>query len=375
MFKLVSLFAGCGGFDLGFQGGFNHLGVKYEKLPFKTVWANDFDPDAFKVYKNNQNKFLGDHPVSTKDIRDVDISDIPDCDIITAGFPCQPFSSAGNRKGVNDDRGTLFEEVQRIIKAKKPKAFIIENVRGILSSKMDDGTPVTEEIRSQLSSFNYNGDKIEYTIPPAKLLDASKLGVPQKRMRVFIIGIRSDLSNFTDFNFENLYSSVKKESLQNLTVADVLKDIPKDSPNYDDVWNLSPQAKHMAKYIKKSWKDIPYEKLPDRFKKIRDNMKKYRSPNFYRRYQPDEINGTIIASAQPENCGIIHPHEDRRYTVREISRIQSFPDDFSFDGISTSGKYKVIGNAVPPVLAFVIASTLNKHLKQAMSNTSVKKSA
>ena len=110
-----------------------------------------------------------------------------------------------------------------------------------------------------------------------------------------------------------------------------------------------------------SWKSIPYEKLSPRFQRIRDDMKRYHAPNFYRRFSLDEINGTITASAQPENCGITHPTENRRYTIREIARIQTFPDDFIF--IDDTQKdivamYKVIGNAVPCKLAEVIGRAI-----------------
>ena len=111
-----------------------------------------------------------------------------------------------------------------------------------------------------------------------------------------------------------------------------------------------------------SWKDIPYEKLPSRLKKIRDEIKKYRSPNFYRRFSRDEINGTITATATPENCGIIHPVFNRRYTLRECARIQSFDDSFIFETNSISAGYRIIGNAVPPKLAFHIAKRLKELL-------------
>ena len=110
-----------------------------------------------------------------------------------------------------------------------------------------------------------------------------------------------------------------------------------------------------------SWKNIPYEELSPRFQRIRDNMQKYHAPNFYRRFSRDEINGTITASAQPENCGITHPTENRRYTIREIARIQSFPDDFMFIDESLKdivAMYKVIGNAVPCHLAEVMANAI-----------------
>lgn len=360
--KVASLFAGCGGFDLGFKGGFKHLGIEYENLPFEVVWANDIDSDAVKTYRANS-KYFGTHPVVQKDIREINTNDVPDFDILLAGFPCQPFSNAGNRKGVTEKRGTLFEEVERFVKDKKPIAFILENVKGILSSKMADGTPVTEEIRKRLQSFtDEDGNLVEYQIPKAKLLKSNKFGVPQQRQRVFIIGIRSDVGSFEGFNFDNLYSQTKKESLNKVKVKHVLENLTSDILHQDDIWSLSPQAKKMVPYIKRSWKDIPYEALPDRFKRIRDNMKKYRSPNFYRRFGLNEINGTITASAQPENCGILHPLKDRRYSVREIARIQSFPDDFIYPSRNMNNKYKVIGNAVPPVLAYVIAKTLLNHI-------------
>ena len=118
--RLVSLFSGCGGLDLGFeQAGFNR------------VWANDFDKDAQAVFRLN----LGE--IDGRDIRDVPADEIPECDIVLAGFPCQPFSNAGNRKGVHDSRGMLYQECLRIVEAKKPSVFLFENVKGLLNH--DDG--------------------------------------------------------------------------------------------------------------------------------------------------------------------------------------------------------------------------------------------
>src|SRR5699024_1289816 len=135
-----------------------------------------------------------------------------------------------------------------------------------------------------------------------------------------------------------------------------------DIPNSKDIWKLSPQSQELVQWIPEggSWKNIPYDKLPERLKRIRDNMKKYHSPNFYRRFSRMEINGTITAAATPENSGMIHPIENRRYSVREIARIQSFPDDYIFVGSSISSKYKVIGNAVPPRLAQIIGESIVK---------------
>lgn len=357
--RVVSLFAGCGGFDLGFTGGFEHLGVSYERLPYQIVWANDIDIDAKAAYEANQNKYLGAHPFVCDDIKNVDASQVPDFDILLAGFPCQPFSNAGNRNGINDARGTLFEEVERFVKAKKPKAFVLENVKGILSSKMPDGTPIPLEIRRRLSVVKCDdGEIIRYDIPLEKLVKTEAYGVPQQRHRVLIVGIRQDDLVGPSFDFASMFAEVKKASLGKVKLRYVLENLPPDAPHLNEHWGLSPQAAKMAQMIKRSWKDIPYEDLPPRFQRIRDEMKKYRAPNFYRRFGLDEINGTITASAQPENCGILHPLENRRYTVREIARIQSFPDDYLFPCKTIEGKYKVVGNAVPPVLAFVLAKTL-----------------
>lgn len=362
-FKVCSLFSGCGGMDLGFVGAFSFLGVDYPKTGFEVIYCNDFDPDGKMTYEANR-KLLGNHWFDPRNVLTIDdFDEIPDFDVITAGFPCQPFSSAGKRKGVHDEngRGTLFEETERFLGHKKPLAFVLENVRGILSSKMPDGTPVTEEIRKRLREVRCpDGEIVRYNIPKAKLIKASDCGVPQQRYRVFIIGVRREMP---PFSFKKLYNYIRNESMRKRTLREALKNVD-GLPNQNEVWDFSPQQMKMVRYIKRSWKDVPYEVLPPRFKRIRDQIKRYRAPNFYRRFGWDEIAGTITASAQPENCGILYPDEKvkRRFSVREIARIQSFPDNFVFEARNIQGKYKVIGNAVPPVLAFVIACALKESL-------------
>ena len=326
--RLVSLFSGCGGLDLGF-----------EQAGFKRIWANDFDKDAQAVFRLN----LGE--IDGRDIRDVPANEIPECDIVLAGFPCQPFSNAGNRRGVHDSRGMLYRECLRIVEAKHPKVFLFENVKGLLSSKYTDGRLLVDVIASDLDEMGY---QVTYS-----LLNASDYGVPQNRQRLIMVGVLKDL-NVT-------FAFPEREDRENLTLRNVLT-IPAEVPNQVD-WPLSPQALNMIAHIPQggSWKDIPYEMLAPRFQRIRDNMQRYHSPNFYRRFSLDEINGTITASAQPENCGIIHPIHNRRYTIREIARIQTFPDTFVFidDSLrNITAMYKVIGNAVPPKLANSIAAAI-----------------
>ena len=333
--RVVSLFSGCGGLDLGF-----------EKAGYEIVFANDIEPSVKETYEHNLGKIL------IKDIVGVDKEkDIPDnIDVVLAGIPCQPFSNAGNRGSMDDDRGGLFLHVMQIVDVKKPKVVIFENVKGFLSAKDDNGIFMPERLSNELKAHGY----VTYW----KLLNASDFEVPQNRERVFIIGIRSDIN----FSFEFPEPIQNKE---NLTVGSVInKDFPTDEE--EEHWPLSPQAIVLQNYIPAggSWKNVPYECLPERLRKIRDNMQKYRSPNFYRRFNDHEIMGTITAAATPENSGILHPHKPRRYSIREIARFQSFPDTFKFLGKSTAKKYKMIGNAVPPQLAFHIAKALKVQIFQ-----------
>lgn len=388
---IASLFSGCGGLDLGFTGGFNFRGHQYDRLDTQIVFANDFDQDAYNCY--NSNPLLTDDGAECllADIRNVNTADIPDFDILLAGFPCQPFSNAGKRKGVNDDngRGTLFAECERIISEKieaghRPEAFVFENVRGILSSKMPDGvTTVPDEIINRMHRLGYGVS--------LHLVCASDYGVPQKRYRVLLVGIDEQLG-IGNFNFDLLQRVVELNNIpsehfghkEELLLGRILQNV-KDAPD-NDVWEYSPGTQQTVdliggcshgmdafKYFKdgykydtlpkecfegRSWKDIPYEKLTPRFRNIADNPKKYHAPKFFRRFAFGEINGTITASAQPDKCGVTHPVENRRYSVRECARIQSFPDNYTFGSIPLQSRYKVIGNAVPPVLGWVVATAL-----------------
>jgi DNA (cytosine-5)-methyltransferase 1 len=344
---MVSLFAGCGGLDLGFK-----------RAGYKILWANDFDKDAQAVYRKNK---LG--KIDGRDILEISASEIPDCDILTAGFPCQPFSNAGNRKGVHDSRGRLYEECLKIIGEKMPKVFVFENVKGLLSTNHINGQKLVDVIHDDLSVKGGTGYNVVY-----KLLNASDYGVPQNRERVVFVGIRKDLNKTFIFP--------APQSKQDLILRNVL-DIPAGAPNQVD-WGFSPQALDMITYIPEggSWKNIPYENLAPRFQRIRDNMKRYHSPNFYRRFSRDEIIGTITASAQPENCGIIHPTENRRYTIREIARIQTFPDNFIFIDETLRdivAMYKVIGNAVPVKLAEVIAIAIKEQVFENKADAPMRK--
>lgn len=329
--KVISLFAGCGGLDLGFH-----------QAGFEIVYANDIEKSVKATYEHN----LGN--IEICDIRDVDKDKIPDADAILAGIPCQPFSNAGNRASTSDDRGTLFSEVMEIVDLKKPKIVLFENVRGFISAKDENGVSMPERIQNELKTLGY---RLHY-----KLLNASDYGVPQNRHRVILLGIKADIE-------QNYTFPPALNEKSGLTVGNILgKPILNDEDH--EVWKLSPQALHMARFIPEggSWKSVPNSELTPRFLRIKQQMKKYRSPNFYRRFSRDEIMGTITAASTPENSGIMHPLEDRRYSVREIARFQSFPDHFKFLGASIPQKYKMIGNAVPVELAKHIAISIKEQL-------------
>lgn len=388
---IASLFSGCGGLDLGFTGGFNFQGRHYDRLDTEVVFANDFDQDAHACY--NANPLLINDGIECRldDIRNISVEEIPDFNILLAGFPCQPFSNAGSRRGVEDinGRGTLFAECERIIQAKienghRPQAFVFENVRGILSSRMADGIrTVPEEIIHRMHTLGYNVSM--------KLVCASDFGVPQKRYRVLIIGIDEQLG-LGEFNFDDMIRFVEANGIpsehygrsEELVLGKILQGV-NDAPN-NEIWQFSPGTQQTVDLIGpcvhgmeaitlfhdgynladlppicfegRSWKDIPYESLTPRFRNIADNPQKYHAPKFFRRFAFGEICGTITASAQPDKCGITHPVENRRYSVRECARIQSFPDEYNFGAIPLQSRYKVIGNAVPPILGWIVAKTL-----------------
>ncbi|MBU0688437.1 MAG: DNA cytosine methyltransferase [Gammaproteobacteria bacterium] len=322
----VSLFSGCGGFDLGFH-----------QAGFETVFANDINLDACETYRHN----IGE--ISDQDVRVVGVPKLSKRpDVLTAGFPCQPFSNAGSRKGVEDSTsGTLYQTALAFVRDLKPRSVVFENVRGLLS--FGDGEKLLiQEICEELDSLGYN---VVFS-----LIDASRHHVPQKRLRVFIVGVERTHS-------AGVFSFPHPIDRDDLSLKHTILDLNSKVLNQKELMQLNPQAIQLGSMVPEggSWKNIPYEKLPERLKKISDNMERYRWPNFYRRYHRDEIAGTITAAFKPENAGVWHPIEKRIFSVREIARIQTFPDWFDFVGRTIKSKYQQIGNAVPPRLAYEMA--------------------
>jgi DNA (cytosine-5)-methyltransferase 1 len=327
----VSLFSGCGGMDLGFH-----------QAGFKTIFANDINPDACTTYRTN----IGE--IVDQDIRIIKIPKFPQRpDVLTAGFPCQPFSNAGSRKGIQDDRGTLFQTAIDYVRVLKPRSVVFENVRGLLSFKSGEKLLI-QEICEQLDELGYD---VVFS-----LIDASRHNVPQKRLRVFIVG--------TEKISTGRFSFPHPVDRDDLSLKHIILDLKKGALNQTELMQLNPQAIHIGAMVPEggSWKDIPYDKLPSRLQRIWDNIERYRWPKFYRRFHRDEVAGTITAAFKPENAGVWHPTEKRIFSVREIARIQTFPDWFRFDGRTVKSKYQQIGNAVPPRLAYEVALRLKDAL-------------
>lgn len=315
--KVVSLFSGVGGLDLGFiQAG------------HKIIWANDNYDDAVLTYKKN----IGNHIVS-KSIEDVNIEEIPQHDILIGGFPCQGFSVANMKRTEHDERNKLYLEFYRVLSNKKPKYFVAENVKGILS--LSKGK-VFEMI---LDDFTSAGYRVQF-----KVLNAADFGVPQKRERVIIIGTRKDIKEDITHPTptHSCESSLWNQLKPWVTIGEALKNIPDpDKPN-----NL---------------KNHTYSKFKLKFNGYLGN----------RAIDPNKPAPTVTARGDSKGGVVVlhHPNNQRRMSVRELASTQSFPLDFEFIGTNSSA-YRQIGNAVPPKMAFAIAKQfINNKSENEYSNT------
>lgn len=323
--NVVSLFSGCGGMDLGFKGGFEFLNKKYQKNPFNIIFANDIFKSAMQVYEHNFK-----HKGEDESIAEIDFNKIPQADVVIGGFPCQDFSLAGKRKGLNSERGRLYEHMIRVIKHCNAKMFVAENVDGIRTNKANKNINVSA-LDTILSDFEESGYVIQY-----KVLNAADFGVPQTRKRVIIYGIRKDIYNAIYYP-KPLHSEFEGLGKPWVTSKDALEDIW-DKIDDPSLLNHTSRDYSKAKFY------------PGR--KMQGNN----------RIPMNRPSGTIRA----EHHGNIEAHyntllEDendmsgwRRLSIRECARLQSFPDDFNFV-VSASSAYKMIGNAVPPVMAWYIA--------------------
>jgi len=310
-YKLVSLFAGAGGLDMGF-----------ENQGFRTIWANDIDKDACETHR-----LWSQAEVVQGDISTIDFQMIPNSDIITGGFPCQGFSLAGPRK-IDDKRNILYRYFVKLVEEKQPYAFVAENVKGILT--LGDGA-IIEAILEDFSDKGYN------VFP--HLVNAADYGVPQDRWRVIMLGLRKDLE-ITEFRFPEPF--IKK-----ITLREALSGMPE--PQIRDICIGSYSSRYMSRNRKRGWDDVSYT-IPAMAKQVTLHPS---SPDMVKLGEDEWRFG---------DNGIT-----RRFSWQEAAVIQTFPRNMQFVGNLTS-KYKQIGNAVPVKLAEVIAKELktlmNSHINK-----------
>jgi DNA (cytosine-5)-methyltransferase 1 len=325
--KLVSFFAGAGGLDLGF-----------ENAGFNVLWANEYDKDIWATYEKN-------HPhtqLDRRSIAQIKEDEVPECDGIIGGPPCQSWSAAGALRGIEDKRGQLFFDFIRILEAKQPKFFLAENVAGMLVPRHRQALENIKEM------FREAGIGYELSF---KMLNASDYSVPQDRKRVFFVGYRRDLGK--KFEFPEPHEN-------QLTLEDV-------------IWNLKDSVMPAAEgnYGNENCKVPNHEYFTGGFSSI------YMSRNRVRSW--DEVSFTIQAGGRHAP---LHPQAPkmelvkkdvrrfipgfeplyRRLSVRECARVQTFPDHFIFHYKNVAAGYKMIGNAVPVQLGEILAKTIREDL-------------
>jgi len=304
-YTAVSFFCGAGGLDLGF-----------EKAGFITLWANDFDSDSCETYRRHSSA-----TVICSDIRKIDSQNIPECDVMLGGFPCQGFSLSGPRK-IDDMRNTLYKEYVRLVKIKRPLAFIGENVKGLLT--LADGG----YINAIVSEFSDCGYDVYY-----QYVNAKDYGVPQDRQRIFIVGFRKDL-HVEGFTLPRYTGKIN-------TLADALAKLP--PPEKSDISYEPFSSRYMSRNRKRQWNEVSYT-IPAMAKQVP--------------LHPDSPDMVKIGT---DLWRFGDGSETRRLSWQECAAIQTFPTDMEFVGDLTS-KYKQIGNAVPVKLAEQMASAVRKVL-------------
>lgn len=316
--KVASLFCGCGGTDVGLLGGFDFLGENYARNPMKIVYANDIEESACRIFEEN----FGVVP-DRRDIRTVPASEIPEIDVLTGGFPCQSFSIVAQnpkRLGYKDERGMLFFEMCRILREKQPKCFIAENVKGLLSANKGEAFPLI------ISEFEKSGYQVTH-----KLINAATFGVPQKRERVIIVGIRNDLG----FKYE----------------------FPEDVLSEDDYAVLGDVVENQV--------DEKYffsEKAVQGMRAAKRDMNKGRAQDLNK---PCNTVGSHLAKVSLNSTDpvLLDGGRYRRFTPREVARIQSFPESFKLIGVE-GAQYRALGNAIPPVMFWYVAHQLCELLRE-----------
>lgn len=302
--KMISMFAGCGGMDLGFRGDFEYRGQHYPSLGFDIVNAYDFDAKAVETYRANV-----DERADVLDLSSYDPDTLAPADILVGGFPCQDFSSCGPQRGLDSDRGRLFEALTKYMRRHRPKMVVAENVKNL--EFMQKG----EVLEYIMNEFRGCGYKVEMW-----RLYAPDYGVPQSRTRLIIVCVRDDIEGFP----------------------------------------MKPVAEFLGAHRGVKWaiddlKAVSDESVPNQSQYFKAARAKKGNGQGDEVSKPDLPGYTVRANAKSRIQ--FHYELDRRLTVRECARLQTFPDGFSFP-YSNSQNVKMIGNAVPPLLAHEVAKSV-----------------
>lgn len=323
---IVSLFTGVGGIDLGF-----------EMVGFNVIWANEFDKKIIPTLKKNFPNTI----IDERNVVEINADEIPDCDGIIGGQPCQSWSEAGTGRGINDKRGQLFYEYIRILKAKQPKFFVVENVSGILQEKH------SKAFNNFMKEFEECGYNVAY-----KLMNANDYNVPQTRERVIIIGIRKDLDKMFTYPSPQQYRPTLKDAIWGM--PEPLPGLTHNKANPSNKLTISNHEYFIGGFSSMFMS--------------RNRVRSWNEPSFtiqasgrHAPLHPKAPKMVLVA----ENQRMFEPgHETdyRRLSVRECARIQTFPDWFEFIYNDINDGYKMIGNAVPVNLAYAIASEIKKQI-------------
>jgi len=308
--SVVSFFCGCGGLDLGFRGNFSYKGVHTPRLPFELVAAYDNDEKSIQTYRQN----ISEH-AEVKDLSEFNPDDIPAADVLIGGFPCQDFATCGPRNGLNSCRGKLYLALVRYMKAYSPKIVIGENVPGLANLQ---GGAVLNIIKEDLAAVGY---KVE--VWP---LFAPDYGIPQRRTRLFIVAVRNDLPGFPT--------------------------APKKTQKKDNY--------RSTRWAIEDLEDVLDETIPNQSQYFKASRAKKGNGQGDETTPADSPSYTIRANAKSRVQ--FHYSLERRLTVRECARLQTFPDTFVFSHSATSNIMQ-IGNAVPPILGNKVAQSIAKYLE------------
>ena len=331
--KVVSFFSGCGGLDLGF-----------EQAGFEVIWANDNDPAVFETYLLN-------HPhtyLCRKDMREITMEEIPECDGFIGGPPCQSWSEGGKQLGLDDERGRMFLTYIHFIQAKQPKFFVIENVKGILSDKH---FPTFKKMLGQLKDAGY---VVHY-----QLMNAAHYYVPQERFRVIVVGVRNDIDVKYQFPkpdtscFITLRQAIGEITEEPRKYTSELVDMEYEKWLNHDVYMGPFDDRYMARNRVRGWNEVSY-------------TMQARARNCPLHPQAPKM---IYVSRDKQIFRPGYEHLYRRLSVRECARIQTFPDHFRFIYHDVCDGYKMVGNAVPPRLGRAIAESIKECFASVLSES------